>query len=195
MREWNWLDPSGGPPVWRAQLVDLRSEILGLVLGLADHQVNWSPGAGRWSIAECVDHLSSTNAAVTPRLRAALFAGRRKGRTGTGPFAYGRLGRYFLEQTAPPPRRRLRAASKYQPPGERMGALVAADFARTQDDLLAALAEAEGLDLARIQARSPALWVLRLPVGIWFASLAAHEARHLLQARAVRAESSFPAGA
>jgi len=113
----------------------------------------------------------------------------------SGPFEYGWLGRSFLQQVAPPPRRRLRTARKYKPPGERMGALVAADFARTQDALLAALGEAEGLDLARIQARSPALWALRLPVGIWFASLAAHEARHLLQAQAVRAEPGFPTGA
>jgi len=194
MREWNWLDPSGGPRVWREQLVDLRSEILGLVLGLRDNQANWSATPGGWSIAQCVDHLSATNAAVTPRVRAALFSGRQKGRTAAGPFEYGFLGRNFLQQVAPPPRRRLRAARKYRPPGERMAALVAADFARTQDALLSALGEAGGLDLARIQARSPAMWALRLPVGIWFASLAAHQARHLLQARRVREDARFPAG-
>jgi len=66
-------------------------------------------------------------------------------------------------------------------------------FARIQDELLATLDEATGLDLARIGVRSPAAWILKLPAGIWLAAMPAHEARHLLQAQAVRADPRFPA--
>jgi hypothetical protein len=193
MRDWDWRDPSGGPRVWQMQLDELRSEILGFVLGLGDVQVNWQPVPGAWSIGRCIDHLTTTNAAILPRLEEALAGGRRANRTSDGPFRYGFLGRYFLDAVAPPPRRKLQAARRYRPAAEHSAAVLAANFARVQDSLLQVVEQSQGLDLARIRARSPAVWLLVLPVGIWFASLAAHEARHLLQARSVHAAAGFPA--
>jgi hypothetical protein len=194
MREWNWTDPSVGPPGWHEQLQELRVEILALLAGLDDAKVNWRPSPDRWSIAECVDHLGRTNEAILGPVRAALEAGRRAGRTAGGPFRYGLLGRGFLRAVAPPQSHRLRAARPYRPAPQHSAATLAADFARVQDEVQRALDQAAGLDLARIRARSPAVLLLRLPVGIWFASMAAHEARHLSQARAVRADPRFPGG-
>lgn len=193
MRDLNWRDPSGGPRVWRTQLEDLRSEILGLVLGLGDTQVNWRPAAESWSIGQCVDHVTTTNAAILPRIQEAMVRGRRGNRTGDGPFRYGFMGRYFLDALAPPPKRRLRAVPRYRPAAEHSASVLAANFARVQDALIHVVEQSEGLDLARIRARSPAVWFLVLPVGIWFASMAAHEARHLAQARSVREATGFPA--
>jgi hypothetical protein len=174
---------------------------------LDEIQVNWKPGASRWSIGDCVDHLATTNEAILSKVRDATASARRRGRTASGPFRYGRLARWFLEQIGPPapertraqgamratPRRRMRAPRRYRPRPHHEAAALAARFARVQDDVLTALGESEGLNLARIRARSPALGLLRIPVGIWFASMAAHEARHLEQARAVRADARFPA--
>jgi hypothetical protein len=125
-------------------------------------------------------------------LRAALTTARSRGRTGQEPFRYGFLSRWFLRSLSPRSRRRLRAPRKYTPAPRHRVEPLSQEFARVQQDLLAALVEAEGLDLGRVHARSPAMWLLRLPVGIWFAGLAAHEARHLEQARAVHQHSGFP---
>jgi len=64
MRDWNWNDPSAGPEVWRQQLEELQAEILDLLEPLDDEQVNWRPEAWKWSVGQCMDHLSSTNAMV-----------------------------------------------------------------------------------------------------------------------------------
>jgi hypothetical protein len=193
VRDWNWLDTGAGPHAWREQLLELRGEVLELMEDLDDTQLNWRAARGRWSIGECVDHLATTNAAILVPLHEALALGRRAGRTSVGPFEYGWLGRKFLSSLVPPPPHRLKAPRRYRPQSSHHGPALAAHFAHVQDDVLGALQESSGLDLARLRARSPALPILNLPVGIWFASMAAHEARHLLQARAVRAHPSFPA--
>ena len=67
-----------------------------------------------------------------------------------------------------------------------------AEFSRQHADLQQLLQDAAGVHLARVHMRSPALWLLQLPVGIWFASIPAHGARHWIQACAVREHPGFP---
>ena len=65
-------------------------------------------------------------------------------------------------------------------------------------DLATALADhaaaADGVDLARVRVPSPALALLRLPIGIWFLALPQHALRHLAQGRRVREDARFPRG-
>ena len=46
---------------------------------------------------------------------------------------------------------------------------------------------ADGVDLARERVPSPALRLLRFPVGIWLMAMPLHTLRHLEQAQRVRA--------
>jgi hypothetical protein len=192
MRDWNWKDPSGGPRAWRQQLEELQAEILTLLEPLDDGQVNWRPEDRVWSIGQCVDHLGRTNAMVLEPLRLALTQGHAKGRIGKEPFRYGPLARWFLRSMSPQPRQRVKTPRKYTPAPEHEVQGLVREFTRVQQEMLVALGDAEGLDLGRVKMRSPALWLLRLPAGIWFAALAAHEARHLQQARGLLHHPAFP---
>jgi hypothetical protein len=49
------------------------------------------------------------------------------------------------------------------------------------------------LDLARVKAPAPGLGPVKLNLHITFAWIAAHERRHLWQARQVRGHAGFPA--
>ncbi len=51
---------------------------------------------------------------------------------------------------------------------------------------------ANGLDLARVKVPSPALAILKLPIGGMFAVQAMHEQRYLSQARQVTDNAAFP---
>ena len=62
-----------------------------------------------------------------------------------------------------------------------------------QARLRAVIEAADGVDLARVRVPSPALALLRLPVGIWLQALPQHTLRHLAQARRVRGDESYPA--
>jgi hypothetical protein len=52
---------------------------------------------------------------------------------------------------------------------------------------------AKGLDLVRVKVRSPISRFIRFSLGITLAQQAAHERRHLEQARRVRENPAFPA--
>jgi hypothetical protein len=53
--------------------------------------------------------------------------------------------------------------------------------------------DAEGLDLARVKVPTPISRLLKLSLGMTLAQAAAHERRHLEQARRVRENPRFPA--
>lgn len=192
MRDWKWQDPSPGPEAWRQQLQELQVEILGLLEPLDDTQVNWRPEAWMWSVGQCVDHLVRLNTLVLGPVHASIVEARSRGRLGQEPFRYGLISRWFLRSMSPQSTRPAKTPRKYVPAAQHEVKALAAEFTRMQQRLLDTLDAAQGLDLAKVRARSPALRLLRLPVGIWFAALAAHEARHLRQAQAVRQHAAFP---
>lgn len=167
-----------------------------LAAGLTEAQFNWRPAPGRWSIAECLDHLRVTGEEILAQLEPAIERAWARGRTGSPPFRYGWLGDWFVRSTGPidPDRRRASIPSPriYRPRPDRSAAEVLPAFVALQDRLEEMLRRANGLDLGRVKARSPVTPLLRISLGQWLASTAGHQVRHLEQARAVRDDPAFP---
>ncbi len=170
------------PAACRAGFADVREAARRLVEQAPPEALLRPPAPGRWSAAECLDHLNRTGGPLAPRLEAALRRARAEGRTGAGPFGYGLLGRLFLRAVDPSGARPLRAPAAYRPAAALDVGAVAADFMRLQDALMRCAEAAEGIDLRRVRAASPAFPLLRLPVSAWLAGTLAHERRHLRQA-------------
>jgi len=72
---------------------------------------------------------------------------------------------------------------------------VLSEFQRVQQRLIALLEEADGIHLGRTRVRSPVSRFVRIPLGLAFAGIVAHERRHIAQAQRVRQSLEFPAGA
>ncbi len=164
-----------------------------LVNGMSDEAFNWRPDPERWSVGECLDHLCRTGSLLLPKLDAAVASGRSRDLTGEGPFDYGWLGTWWIQQMQPASRRTFKSPRPFAPSSSALEkeAVVEA-FVALQDQLLERLHAADGLDLRRIKAASAALSVFRLSLGAWFESTVAHEQRHLAQARRVVAHAGFP---
>jgi hypothetical protein len=161
---------------------------------LAPEQLAWRPAPGRWSVADCVNHLNVTVSKYLPRIDAMLAQGRAEGRTARGPFRHPWTGNWFVRMLEPPPRRRLRVPGVFAPlPGAAPDAQLA-EFRALRAELLGRVAQADGLDLAALRTASPAARYLVLSLGQCFAALAAHDRRHLWQARRVVEHPDFPAG-
>jgi hypothetical protein len=161
--------------------------------GLSEAQLAWRPEPGRWSIAECLDHLHVTGEEVLAQVEAAVARGWERGTTGSPPFRYGWLGPWFVRANAPSGRR-ISSPKVFRPREGRPPVGALDDFLVLQDELAAALERANGLDLARVRARSPVTPLLRIGIGSWFEVIAVHQARHLAQARAVLEHPAFPRG-
>ena len=180
---------------WLEQLDRVEAEARHLSDSLSEAQFAWRPGAGRWSVGECLDHLAITTGLTLSKIRPALERGRVEGITGTPPFKYGVLGGWFVRAMEKPGKRAMAAPLNFVPPSGIPKSQVLAAFFATQQKLRNSITAAEGLALDRIKAPSSAKNVgwLRLNLAAWFASTLAHERRHLGQARAVVGTPGFPA--
>lgn len=166
-----------------------------LLAPLSDTQFFWSPSAEVWSVAECLEHLNATARTYLPVLDSAIATAKQWGVYGAGPFRYGWLGRFIIRQTEPPPRRRFKAPVAYQPtePGaRRKRSDIEAGFRGYQVQFVDRLRQANGVDLVKAKVQSPVSKWIRVPLGVGFSIMTAHERRHLWQARQVTQDPHFP---
>lgn len=172
---------------YRGQFEALKGETAELLDGLTETQFNWRAGAGRWSIAECLVHLNVTARLYLPLIESAMEEARSRHLLGDGPFRHGFLVNWLIRTTEPPPKLKTKSPKIFVPPPDQPLETVATDFMTLQDQFLARIHEANGLHLSRIKVISPVSRFLRMSLGQSFAFLAAHERRHLWQAREVKA--------
>lgn len=177
---------------YRRQLRDVRADAEKLVEGLTDSQFNWSPAPGRWSIAECLDHLNN-GWRVLDKLDRKIASATEQGLRGEGPYRHPLLGRLYVRLMEPPPKIRARSPKAYVPKPDQPVSAVAPRFLELQEKIIERVVAADGLDLGGIRMSSPISRRFRMSLGQWFAFLAAHERRHVWQAWQVRKHPGFPA--
>ncbi len=163
-----------------------------LLAHLTDAQFNWRPVPGRWSIAECLAHLNITGQMYLPRIDRRIREARERRAFSRGPFRHGLLGNLFVRAAEPPAKIKLKAPKLFAPLPEHLLVVVAPAFSSLHDQLFRLLRDADGIDLARVRVTSPVTRFLKLSLGQCFAFIAAHERRHLWQARQVRDDPHFP---
>jgi hypothetical protein len=172
---------------YRGQFEALKGETAELLDGLTEAQFNWRERPGRWSIAECLVHLNVTARLYLPLIESAMKEARSRQLLSDGPFRHGFLVNWLIRTTEPPPKLKTKSPKIFVPPPDQPLETVATDFMTLQDQFLARIQEANGLHLSRIKVISPVSRFLRMSLGQSFAFLAAHERRHLWQAREVKA--------
>jgi hypothetical protein len=179
---------------FRQQFEQISADAEALVAPLCDEQFSWKAGPAIWSIAECLEHMSATARAYLPAIDEGIADAIRHGAYAEGPFHYNLLGRFSSRLMEPPVRFRMRARIDRQPGPQRPKRETLAGFRAYQVQYIDRLRQANGIDLARSCVRSPLASWIRIPLGSAFASMAAHERRHLWQARKITRMDEFPAG-
>lgn len=173
---------------FRRQFERLSADADALVAPLTDAQLHWRPTPQAWSVGQCVEHLNATARVYLPFLDEAIANAIRRGLYSPGPFRYNWIGRLAVYGLEPPPRFRTKARAALQPVPDRPRREVMAAFRAYQVQYIDRLRQANGIDLARARVRSPAPYWVPVPLGSAFALTAAHERRHLWQARQVVAK-------
>lgn len=175
------------------QLEQIKVEANQLLAGITASQFNWTPDPRRWSIGQCVEHLNITGELQLEALKDPVEQLRKDNLTTTRPFKIRFLARKFLKSLEPPVKQRFRSPKVYKPGLPLSWERELERFLKLQDDCIALLNGADGLDLTAIKVASPAARWLRFPAAVWLASIPAHERRHLWQIRQLMAEPGFPA--
>jgi len=157
-------------------------------------ELSTPPSPGAWSAADNLVHLTLSSQALIPRMTrtlAKLADARRRTEGPSPPDWVGRLYAWILE---PPVRLKARAPRAFVPPGGASAAEAVPAFLVEQERVVALLKQCVGLDLASRKVPSPVSRYVRHNVCAAFHILAAHQRRHLWQARraalAVRAAAT-----
>ena len=184
--------PPLNPPLdeYRRQYEGLKDDVRELTEGLSRDQLNWAPAPDKWSIAQCLAHLNRTDEAYAEALGPGIVKARERGLEG-GRIRYGILERWFIRTMEPPPRRRFKAPGKVVP-AEDHPLDVVGEYLDLKDRLVERLHQADGLDLSKAKIASPLARFIQIRIGAAFAFLAAHDRRHVWQARQVRQHPEFP---
>ncbi len=171
---------------YRRQFEQIQQQAGELTADLNETRFNWRPSPTEWSIEECLAHLTMVGQWEVLAIERAIDQGKQRGLTGQGPFEYGAIDRFVVHQTEPPVRSPLPASRHFVPLHGQPLTAVMPTFYHVQSQLILQLERADGLDLRRVKVATPISRFLKLSLGAMFAQIAAHERRHLDQARRVR---------
>lgn len=172
-------------------LDDAERHATRLVGELSEAQLNWQPDRGsRWSVAQCIDHLSKTNTGYSEAILEAIRHHRAGG--SYRPIRPGWVARGFLRVLEPPVRLRVPTIRTLLPGSAFQAAALARDFAASHEPVREAIDACAGLNPNATRYRNPFLTGLNFTVGSALLIINAHDRRHLWQAEQVRAHADFP---
>jgi hypothetical protein len=171
----------------------LDREAEALVAALGDEEFHWRPDGGRaWGVAECLDHLATTNVFYGAAVEKAVDDARRRGLVGGGPIAPTFFGERFIRSLEPPVKLRVRAPKSVTPKagGSRDGILAAyyASHERFRD----LVRRCEAIDVNRATFPNPLFPLFKVRVGTGLCVITAHDRRHLWQAKEAVKKSRSP---
>jgi hypothetical protein len=175
------------------QVNDCRRRAGLLAADLTSQQLLQRPDPAKWSVADCLSHLTVTGSLVQKIARKDIANARQNNVFGKGPFSTGPRGRVLIWVAEPPPKFRIPAPKGLVPRIAGDGDKVLEDFMAVQDGWESLLRDAEGLDLYRIKiGKLLSPFRCRLSGGLLW--MMAHQRRHLCQAENVKNRLTGDAG-
>ena len=159
---------------------------------LSAEQLNWKPAADRWSVAQCLDHLLTSNNGYFPIIESVRSGQRKTSFLERLPVLPGLAGGLLIKSLDPASGRKIKAPKKFEPAQSDISPGVVDDFVDQQSKVIDAMNATRHLDLEKIVITSPALSIVTYSLMDGFRIIVVHEQRHLQQAKRVTAEPAFP---
>ena len=178
----------------RAQLENTFRDGQHLATQYSEAQWLWTPAPGVWSAAGCLEHLNQTNREYISAIRRVVESVDAE-RSTSAEFRYRLLERWFVKSLEPPVRIKLKAPEVFAPAAAKSRETSMAEWQRIHLELLALVEGSEPFHLARNKVTSPVSRHIRFSLGIVFRLIAAHNRRHLYQARQMTARAPSSAAA
>jgi len=175
-----------------AQAQRNAEEARSVVSGLSDAQLNWKPAPDKWSIAQCLEHLTAASSGFNPYFVEALARGRERFGAASPPtYQPSFLGRWLIKHVEPESPRKLRAPKIFKPSASNVQNALDS-FLEQQKAFLKFVRATDGIDYNRTRLRSPVTPLVRYSLADAYVITVSHEQRHLQQARRVRETPGFP---
>lgn len=159
---------------------------------LTPSQLNWKPSPDRWSVAQCFDHLLTSNKGYFQVIENVL-AGKKRTFLESIPVLPGVAGKLLIKSLDPASTRKLKAPKRFEPAQSDISGSVINDFVDQQSRIVEKMNATEHLDLERIIITSPASAAVTYSLMDAYRIIVVHEQRHFQQAKRVMEETGFPA--
>jgi hypothetical protein len=164
-------------------------------VALSASQLNWKPAAERWTIAQCFDHLITSNKGYLPIIESVRTGKKQTRFVERLPVLPGLAGKLLIKSLDPASTRKIRAPKKFEPAQSDISAGVIDDFVAQQGQLIEGMKSTSHLHLEKIVITSPALSFVAYSLLDAYRIIVTHERRHLQQAKRVTEEPGFPKSA
>ncbi len=161
---------------------------------LTARQLNWQPGASRWSIGQCFDHLLTANAGYLPIFEQALDGTLKRTVWQRLPWIPRFWGKLMIHTVSPETPRKVKAPKIFHPASSDVDGAIVRRFVEQQEQAVAFMRASEDVDSEQIIIPSPVTAVITYSLIDAFRIIVAHEQRHLLQAKRVMETDGFPDG-
>ena len=158
---------------------------------LSPSQLNWKPSADRWSVAQCFDHLLTSNKGYFPVIEDVL-AGKKRTFWERMPVLPGLAGKLLIKSLDPASTRKIKAPKRFQPAQSDISGSVINDFVDQQGKIVEKMKATEHLDLEKIVITSPVSAAITYSLMDAYRIIVVHEQRHFQQAKRVMEESALP---
>lgn len=179
-------------PQYLESIQKLRDTATGLCSSLTETQLSWQPGGGaRWSVLECLDHITLFNASYLGAIEAA--ASNASPGKNAGEFrSAGMFSEKFVAFGEPPARAKVKAPGKIQPRPTLNSEKILPEFLKSMDRVSAFVESTANKDLNTVRFANPLIPLVRFTAGTGMLTIGAHSRRHLWQAQEVLKEADFP---
>jgi hypothetical protein len=161
---------------------------------LSAEQLNWKPDPQRWSIAQCLQHLITSNDMMLSKAQAALEGSSATLWQGLSPLS-GLFGRLLISSQGPIVGRKYMTSKEATPASSGLPADIVRRFADREHQLASWMRGVREEEAARAIMASPFVRFITYSVFDCCRLIAAHDQRHLGQARRVMESIGFPAQA
>lgn len=145
-----------------------------------------APATGKWSAAQCIEHLNIYSRYYLPAIETAIQKALTQKQKPSNQFKSGWLGAYFvrLMQKDPSknPKDKMKAPKNAQPPSTLDAAVVVAEFIDHLENMQQLIEKAKGIDISKTRVGISIARFIKLKLGDVFSFNVAHTQRHLMQA-------------
>jgi hypothetical protein len=177
-----------------AQYDKIISEVREFTEPLSEEQFNWRPDETKWSIAECIDHLSVTANGYLPNIEKVIKASSESKAPAGQQIKFGIIGKIF-RKLEPPPKNKIKAPKKLAPRKNLDKNTVLKEFFAVQEKIKELINKSIGLNINKLKVPSPVLSLIKVRIGEFYAFTAVHERRHIWQIKEILSSNDFPPSA
>jgi hypothetical protein len=159
---------------------------------LSSEQLNWKPEPGKWSIAQCLDHIITSNKTYFPAFNKLL---RHEYRLSffqqLNPFKKS-LGPMMVRNLGPQVTKKFTTPTVFQPSSSTLPASIVGDFRTHQQELRKYIHQLLQLDTKNLVMASPVTGMITYTLADAIRILTGHEQRHVNQAKQILHHPNFP---